>query len=214
MDPRDDQLEIQLQRLENGEPLEQVAASLGPEQAELAALLQTAARARFAQHPQMDPLKARALQAQVRAASRGRVTVKRSPRLTRVLIPIGVMSLAAFAFLVVLAGVLIFGSPSSAHAATLSGVQGVVEVSQSADAADWTVASEGQKVRQGMHIRSRLESGATLVFFDGSRAAIGPDAEVVVEQLSGGWDRALKLRLRQVAGETSHQVVKLRFMRC
>jgi hypothetical protein len=126
------------------------------------------------------------------------------------LLTAGLGALAIFAFLVVLGGVLIIGAPAGARAATLSEVQGVVEVASSADAGDWTVAEEGQRVREGAAIRTRIDSGATLVFFEGSRAAIGAEADVVIRRLNGGWDRSLKLLIEQTAGETNHQVVKLR----
>ena len=169
-------------------------------------MLRTAAQVSAARHPELNPLKAQGQKNRVLQSARPRG----KPRLAWALVPAGLAGLGALAFLFVLAGVLLFGRPIGAQAATLSGVQGVVEVASSPDANDWTVAADGQRVRQDAVIRTRLESSVTLVFFDGSRTTLGPEGEVVLERLSGGWDRAIKLQMRQLAGQTSHQVVKLR----
>ncbi|HMN59141.1 MAG TPA: DUF5666 domain-containing protein [Anaerolinea sp.] len=206
METTDNLLEQYVQRLESGEPLERVLSSLPADQSDLAPLLRVAAQTMTAQHPQMNPLKAQSQRRRVVSAS----NPSKKNRLGWLLVPAGLGSLAVFAFLVVLVGVLAFGAPAGASAATLRDVQGVVEVSSQANPGVWNVAVDGQQVRQGALIRTRLDSGATLVFFEGSRAAIGPDASLVLQQVSGGWDRSLKVLINQTAGETDHQVVKLR----
>lgn len=208
MDRMDDVLEAYLRRLDAGEPPERVIASLAPDEAELAPLLRTAVRARSAQHPRMNPLKVSVQRGQVARASRGNDGGKREAW-SWSLVPAGVIGLGAIAFLVVLAAVLAFGAPGSARAATLRDVSGVVEVSSAADAEDWRIASEGQRIGEGEVVRTRFDSSATLVFYEGSRTTVESESAVLVEKLSGSWDRALKLQLRQLYGETSHQVVRL-----
>ena len=206
MERLDHDLDLILRRLENGEDLETIIAGLPQEQAELVPLLRTAAQMSAVRHPELNPLKAQAQKRRVMQSSRP----AGKPRLAWALVPAGLAGLGALAFLFVLAGVLLFGRPAGVQVATLNGVQGVVEVASSPDANDWVVASEGQRVRQHAVIRTRLELSVTLVFYDGSRTTLGPEGEVVLERLSGGWDRAIKLQMRQLAGQTNHQVIKLR----
>ncbi len=206
MERMDNDLELYLRRLDEGEPLEQILAGLPPDQTELASLLRAAAQVKGARHPELNLQVSARLKGRVAQAARP----KGRPRFAWALVPAGFAVLGVFAFLMVLAGVLLFGRPAGAQAATLRDVQGVVEVSSAAGSGEWTVVSDGYHVRQGDVIRTRIESSVTLAFFDGSQAALGPEGEVVLERLSGGWDRSIQVQMRQVSGETAHQVVKLR----
>ncbi len=78
-------------------------------------------------------------------------------------------ALAVFLAVAVGAGFWLSGPPG-AKAATLMDVSGYVEV-QATDGA-WSVASEGQQVRAGQSIRTSGASGATLLFYEGSRTSL------------------------------------------
>lgn len=210
MERMDDLLEQCLRRLDAGEPVERVVASLAPEEAELATLLRTAALARGANHAALDPLKAEAQRGRVVRSARDAKSNRSSRKLAWALVPAGALGLAAFAFLLVLAAVLVFGGPGSARAAILTDVRGVVEVAPSSASQDWSVAEEGDEVREGQVVRTRLGSSVALVYFEGSRTTLLEDTAVELQNLGGSWGRALELRLNQISGETSHSVVKLR----
>ena len=121
-------------------------------------------------------------------------------------------SLAIFALVAVFAlGTALFlAGPASAHSARLANVTGWVEVAPSADSSDWRFVSDGEQVRQGERIRSYSESGATLVFFDGTRSVVGADADLTLTKLDGSWGNVLQVRIDQKDGVTSHEVVPLR----
>ncbi len=203
---QDDLLENALQRLDAGESLDDILPSLPADEPELAGLLCTAAQIRSAGHPALDPLKAQAQRKRVIAAAGSGARSRRiSWKWIGALTSLGLAGAAVFAFLL-----LAFGTPPGARTATLADIQGVVEVASSPEAQDWTVASEGQSLRQGQVVRTRPDSRAALVYFEGSRTLIEPDTALLIEQLGGHWRKTLMLQLRQLYGETSHQVVRLR----
>lgn len=203
MDQTDSLLEEALRQLDSGQPLDQVLASLPPDNRELASLVQTAAAIRSLDHPQMNPLTVQAQRRRVLDSSQK--SRRTFPALTwpRLAIPFGLAGVALLAVLLVL----VFSAPAGARAATLTNIQGVVEVASSPDADHWEVATEGQRVRQGEVVRTRPDSSAQLVYFEGSQTQLEPDSAVLIETLSGSWGRVLKLQLRQLYGQTDHRVV-------
>ncbi len=98
--------------------------------------------------------------------------------------------------------------PSAAKAATLMDVNGYVEVQDLSGG--WNVAAEGQKLRAGESIRTSSASGATLLFYEGSRTTLGSNTDVVIKTVGGAWGSGLQVDLVQVTGKTSHSVVPLR----
>ena len=101
-----------------------------------------------------------------------------------------------------------FSGPTAAKAATLMDVNGYVEVQ--APNGSWTVAQEGQQVRQGDRVRTSGASSATLLFYEGSRASLGPNTNLVLKTVAGQWGSGLKVDLVQVSGKTDNSVVPLR----
>jgi len=203
MDQTNSLLEEALRQLDSGQPLDRVLASLPPDNRELASLVQTAAAIRSLDHPQMNLLTAQAQRRRVLYSSQKARSNNPALKWPRLSISFG---LAGVAILVVLL-VLVFSVPANARAATLTNVQGVVEVASSPDADHWVVAAEGQRVRQGEVVRTRPDSSARLVYFEGSQTQLEPDSAVLIETLSGGWGRVLRLQLRQLYGQTDHRVV-------
>ena len=94
---------------------------------------------------------------------------------------------------------------SQPQEALLQEVEGVVEV-QTGDGV-WTAAAAGHALQAGQRVRTSALSSATLVFFDGSQAHLGPDSEIWIDELNAqraGEPRIV--RLTQWLGETSHDV--------
>lgn len=89
--------------------------------------------------------------------------------------------------------------------AVLQDLRGLVEVSDGSS--EWMIARHGEPLFAGAHIRTAALSSATVLFWDGSSLNIGPQAEVVIEELdarAGGDPRIIVLN--QLSGESEHQV--------
>jgi hypothetical protein len=94
-----------------------------------------------------------------------------------------------------------------AESAVLSGERGLVQV-QGADGLWTTVPAEGRIVRAGDRVRTGALSSATLAFYDGSIARLGPNGELSVDELDArrsGGPRIVVLT--QSSGESEHDVV-------
>jgi hypothetical protein len=94
-----------------------------------------------------------------------------------------------------------------AESAVLSGERGLVQV-QDADGSWTIVPAEGRIVRAGDHVRTGALSSATLAFYDGSIARLGPNGELSVDELNArrsGGPRIVVLT--QSSGESEHDVV-------
>jgi hypothetical protein len=93
-----------------------------------------------------------------------------------------------------------------AQTALLDEVQGLVEVR--ASDGSWQAAAVGAPVRAGQRVRTGALSGATLVFYDGSRARLGPNTEIAVDALDAPRSGRRVIRLTQTTGESDHEVAK------
>ena len=98
---------------------------------------------------------------------------------------------------------------TTAQAARLTEINGMVEAAASDDSSDWHFVAGGEQVREGQRIRTYANSGAVLVFKDGSRTAIGPNSDLVLAKLNGSGD-GLQVQLTQYYGTTSNDVIPLR----
>ena len=106
------------------------------------------------------------------------------------------------------AGIWLAG-PRDAHQAVVMDVNGVVQAA-SPGADDWTRLENGDVVKEGDRLQTAADSGAALVFFEGSRTVLGEDVDLVLSTLDGGWDKSLHVSFNQISGETHHSVVPLR----
>jgi hypothetical protein len=124
--------------------------------------------------------------------------------------------LAGAALLVIIAvfgllvGALWLSGPRSAHLATLTDVNGNVEVLSANGVDQWRLIATGEQVREGQRLRTRAASSATIVFFDGSRTTLGPDSEVVLSTLNGDWGNSLRVALAVDSGKVVNSVIPLR----
>ena len=220
----DEILQEQLEALERGVPLENVLAELPPEAAELIPLLKLAVAAHKIPHPGLSMETSRSQRARVMAAAQARRAPARplstwasiSARLTgRTGFPALAAGLAfIFLFAISAAGIGFYmAGPASAHSVQTIEVNGLVEVSSSPDANDWHFISSGDQLSQGQRIRSYAGSGATLIFFDGSRTVIGSSTDLTLTRLGGGWGSVLQVEMAQNSGFTDQSVVPLRSSR-
>lgn len=94
----------------------------------------------------------------------------------------------------------------TAQTAAVEVVQGVVEVQQ-ADG-QWTAVNNLASATAGQHIRTKPFSSATIRFFDGSIATLGPDSELSLDTVDAQRpDSGFRtVVMTQLAGESDHEV--------
>lgn len=100
----------------------------------------------------------------------------------------------------------IAAAPADPQTAILSEVTGLVEASR-ADGA-WRPVQAGAALKAGDRVRTGALSAATLAFFDGSTARLGPQAELAVVALDARRAGPRIVQLRQTAGDSDHDVAK------
>jgi hypothetical protein len=90
--------------------------------------------------------------------------------------------------------------------AILRDIRGQVQVSQGED--NWRAVVGAAHVQAGQHVRTGTMSGATLTFYDGSYATIGPDSEIVIDVVEAlrPEEGFRTLVMTQLAGESEHHV--------
>lgn len=209
MENLNQRFEERLKELENGTPLEQILRSLSPDEAELAPLLNLAERTRRVEHPALAASKMDTQRSRVVREARLNQPQAKSParRFSWRMASVGFAALVVLALLGVFGVVVALAGPAGANTATLADVQGVAEIASPGHADEWQPVADGAKVQAGSAIRTRADSSASLVFYDGSRTTLGSSASLILKQVSGGWGKTLKVELQQTAGETSNNVV-------
>jgi len=223
MTDKDELLQQQLYALENGAPLGSVVDGLPEQDQDLAPLISLVAAVREIPHPDLLLEQSQAQQQQIAAAVARPSNNHRNTNPTRqkkttwgrwgwTIVPaLALAGVVMLCFVAALAGVgLWLGGPPNARAATLMDAHGQIEVASSAVSNDWRSVTTGERVRAGQRLRTHDASGATLLFFDGTRTTVGSDADVTLTKLGGGWGNVLKVTLTQNGGITNHSVVPLR----
>jgi hypothetical protein len=220
-------LQAYLQQIESGAPLRQVLTSLPADQQDLSTLLTIAAKTRSAAHPALSASSAEAQKQRVMASAASvklgtasaapQRNANSSVRSFRRIAPFAFACVTMMAvFMVVLFATLAFyiNTTNAAHKATLEGVAGIVESAPADDPNNWSVLASGDQVVEGARLRARTDSNATLRFFDGSQAQLGPKSELILDKLNGAYNllsgKSLQVRIRQTQGETQYQVVPLK----
>jgi len=95
--------------------------------------------------------------------------------------------------------------PMPPHMAMLKDVQGIVEVQT--DGETWSAVNVHQSVEAGQRVRTGALSSASLGFYDGSIAHLGPGTEISVNYLGKEpSDGSRIVELSQWVGETDHDV--------
>ncbi|MFQ5399953.1 MAG: DUF5666 domain-containing protein [Anaerolineae bacterium] len=90
--------------------------------------------------------------------------------------------------------------------AAIQDIQGIVEV-QTSDG-KWAAVNRVGTVKAGQRVRTAKLSSATLTFFDGSTAHLGPDSEISVDKLDAQLpqDGFRTIVLTQWVGESEHHI--------
>ncbi len=200
MSELDTVLQQYLQRMEEGTPLEEILASLPPQHADLAPLLQTASTLRRFPHPNLSAQRSREQRERVLRPLRQWEWQFLNFRLQPAVAMVVAVLLIAFAALMLM-------RPTTVHTATLLDVQGVVEVLRNGE---WQLVNAGEKVQEGEQIRTRADSSVVLLYPEGSRTTLSADTTVELATLSTQGGKVLQLRLKQTSGETRHSVVPFR----
>ncbi|MEJ5313825.1 MULTISPECIES: DUF5666 domain-containing protein [Anaerolinea] len=200
MSEQDTALQEYLQRMEEGAPLEEILSSLPPQHANLAPLLQTASTLKRFPHPGMSPHRSREQRERVLRPLRRWEWQFLNFRIQPAVAIVVAVLLIAFASVMLI-------RPTSVHTATLLEVQGVVEVLRNGE---WQPVSEGERVQEGEHIRTRADSSAVLLYPEGSRTTLNADTTLELATLNTQGGKVLQLRLEQTSGETRHSVVPFR----
>ena len=96
--------------------------------------------------------------------------------------------------------------PLSPQSAMLTGIRGLVEVQT--EGAKWVLAHDGRVVKAGQRVRTGALSAASLSFYEGSVASLGPGTEVSLDDLDAHPDDGARIvELSQWSGETKNRVV-------
>lgn len=223
MDPLDDLLQERLAQLEANVPLEDCLAGLP---AEIATLVQKAARLRAAAETTVIPPHLAAQRSALLRFAQEHKTMSQPsliPSNSRWFWPAVLASgVVLLVVCVAIVSQLAGGSSGTvvqnttapaeavkapdAQSAVLQGGHGLVEV-QAGDGS-WTKAQPAQIIKAGQRIRTGALSSVTLVFYDGSQAHLGPEAEIAVDTLDAAQTGARVIVLTQVSGESQHEVAK------
>jgi hypothetical protein len=84
-------------------------------------------------------------------------------------------------------------------------MRGLVEIQRAGG--EWIVLDQESIIEPGESVRTGELSEAQLLFYDGSRTSLGPNAEVLVEQLDFQEnDQKRVIELKQQTGESTHDV--------
>ncbi|HWQ04742.1 MAG TPA: DUF5666 domain-containing protein [Longilinea sp.] len=210
----DELLQQSFEAIESGKPLEDVLHELPEDSKELVELIRLASVVRALPHPQM----ADALGQKERILSAARQTTipvaraakpVKMPWYQRIFAaPAGRWAIGAIAVAIVaLAVVLLLGSPKNVQAATAMNLSGQVEI---LSGSKWVPLAEGDLVYSDDRLRTGPDSSATLVFYEGSRTVISPDADLTLSVVNGTAGNAIQVVFDQTAGTTNHSVVPLR----
>ncbi len=232
----DDQLQLQLARLEAGEPAEAVLADLPEAEA---GLVRLAANLRALPQPERPAAKIAAQRQQLVRAAQDQQPPAAAPAPHRrwgwpLALAGGLVALFVFALAAVTLAASVWMRPARAvaqqrpftstaiastvpatpttaavqaitpHDAVLTEARGLVELQTSNG--QWTQTAAGQAVEAGQRVRTHDLSGATLSFYDGSQAQLGPNSEMSVDALDAQKSGARVIALTQWAGESDHVV--------
>ncbi len=227
MDELHDLFHERLARLEQGELLEACLAGLPEEEA---SLLKMAAQLSTVNYPEQASDSALAQRTKLLRAAKEKNAMTTRPRWV---LPAALSGAAAFAFICVIAVAALAGfawlkrSPATPRqvaivtpsqnggptqivpianpqSGTLANVRGNVRVQ--GDDGSWLAVKNGQAVTAGKRIRTGPLSSATLVFYDGSQARLGPNTELWIDSLNARTSGSRIVQLTQWIGDTKHDV--------
>jgi hypothetical protein len=201
---QDEILQLSLKALEEGAPLEDVLRDLPPGYRNVAALNRLVDSSRAINHPRMSYARAQYRLKSILQTSKRHLEASTWLRgkVMYLAFSLGLVTLFVMAFL-------LFSGPGSfiaSHSAELKDTSGIIEISSGANSEKWSFATDGDRIKAGMHIRTYIDSSTTLVFPDGSRTVLAPESEITLTELSGKED-FIQVRYVQDIGVSDNQVV-------
>lgn len=207
---REDLLELCLEALEAGVPLDDLLARLPDEAEDLKSLLTLASAMRALPQPASVKI-APTWQSAIKSFSNGRLPEKQLRQRSRFRgfnwpRPLA-SGLAMLAAVLALAWAAIFiGQPATAQVAIITELTGHVEVASEEGGQTWRVPAAGEAIRAGQRLRTGEASAAMLTFADGSFTRLYANSDLTLSTLSGSANGASTVRLVQHTGRTSHEV--------
>jgi hypothetical protein len=213
MSKLDDLLQEKLEALEDGRALDEVLAELPEEARELGALISLASTLQTMAHPEpqiqssLAALQSASVRKTIRPTNWRRPVEWAWPRLAYAPIGVGVTLVLLIALVALSAFGLWIAGPRAAHVVTAMDVVGVVGVGPDDSNEGWELVNSGFQVKEGQRLRTGTEGSVTLVFFDGTRNTLGPDTDLTLSEVDGGWGNVLQVELSQQSGDTNHSVV-------
>jgi hypothetical protein len=217
MSDQDDKLAKKLQALEEGEPVENLIEGDNNSD-ELSALVNLAATIRKLPHPELDRRAIQSEKQKLVAASKKKRANQRhqgskvggfTGQWLFVPAAAGLALILLMAFVLAAGAGIYIAGPRGAHTATLTEVEGILEVSDSGLAGDWHPLAVSEKVQSGQRIRTAAGSYGTIEFFEGTQTTLAPNTDLMLETIDGNWGDVLQVALIQNSGQTEHGVVPL-----
>ncbi|MDX1436211.1 MAG: DUF5666 domain-containing protein [Anaerolineales bacterium] len=216
MDNLDERLQKKLETFEEGSS---VSAPNGNDR-EIEALLLMAASIRAVDGPHQAPGKVRqgkqmamraALAADAAAGSKSKHKSERQLAwLLLGLVPASIALLLLIPMtILMIGGGLYWNASRVAGQATVADARGLV-LAANPDTPDTWEAMEAGSVREGWRVRTGGASTVTLAFHEGTRIELGPNTEIRLDEVGGGWGDRLNVAITQESGRSLHQVVPLR----
>lgn len=221
----DDLLQDKLDQIENGASLDDVLRDLPEEAAEIKELIRLAAAVRTVPHP--EPLAEKVITQRkelLAAAARDTVPVPqrryvpqgagepRKPSWLGWLTPgLALSATGAFAVLLLVAAAALgfWFTNRGQDRVRVETITGQVQMATNRDATTWKNLAVGDTLRRGDRVRTLGASGATLVFYEGSRTALAANSELVLSELNGSSGKRIQVKIEQMAGETANRVTPL-----
>ena len=215
MSEMNDKLQNSIILMENGNSRGENLGDPQDTPEDLEPLIQLASQVRTLQHPSPSIESLQAREKLVMEAAREQVEQNQPRRLNLggihwVVAP----ALAGAALVILCMAVSVLGAafwlagPRNAHSATLTELSGKVEAT--ARDGTWQPISDGDTLKTGQRLRTDRDSSVTIMFFEGSRATLAPNTELILTRLDGGWGSVLQAELSQTYGTTSNSVIPLR----
>lgn len=211
MSSLEDALQQYIDALEKGKSLEQVLSEIPDEEKDLIPLLRLAAAIQETEHPQHDPEQVRRdlLGLKVEARNARRTPQKQETGFQPASLPgiVGILSAVLLLVLFGVGGFIFLQGPRDARSATLTRVNGLVEVVSERTGNNWRIVKSGDRVGAGAIVRTDAASTATLIFYDGSQVVLDANTSITLENVEGKWNREMIIRLEQTTGKSYHSVV-------
>ncbi|MBL7166627.1 MAG: FecR domain-containing protein [Dehalococcoidales bacterium] len=103
---------------------------------------------------------------------------------------------------------LMWAAPSLASQCTLSVLSGSVEI-QAPEETSWQQGADGMTLTEGDRVRTAINSGALLTFFEGSTIKLESETDIQIQQVERAQDESIRITLKQWLGRTWSRVVKM-----